>query len=664
MRIERLRLKNFLSFKELDHIFRNEPTLVQGKNLSEESKESNGSGKSTMQAGVAYALMATPLRKQALDRDLIYWGENEAEIELTMYCPIRNQRLVISRTLRVKGSSTLNLTINDEPVVVATVLEGNRFILDWVSISPEDIKSFYILNKENYKSFLSSSNTDKLALINRFIKADGLDNAEKVIKDESKPYQEAIENAQRDLYTAEGELRVYMSQLEDEQGRDVECEREEKMNIIKSHIVEWEGVKEADEKDRKEFLEKKNELLKQQVELKVAVDKANKKLEEARKITFDEDAVQLTTLHDRTYRAEVEAKKLKKEDEDTIAALNSGIASLSTVLAGKIVCPVCGHEFFVSSGKTVKEVEDEIRGYQEELKNWEEDLQQVNELMKDIASEWEHYENERSKYIEKANNHLRLLNTLRDNLNAVEKTYKASERDIENYDRWIGMREHHINFCEEELKRYKSELQRVSEEKIETRVEELSSMVTLQEKKVSKLQDKVLQAEKALGDFQQWGQRFKDFKMSLACEQLKSIQDTTNSILQKQHSELRVSLDGFKVNAKGQIKSEITLLVINEEGEYCNFWGYSGGERARVEFAIIQAFQEMINATNPYGGLDFLMIDEVLEGTDPLGLNLIMESMQGINYPVYLITHTMNIRTGVSTLTVVKENKESRIENE
>ena len=130
MRIERLRLKNFLSFKELDHTFRNEPTLVQGKNLSEESKESNGSGKSTIQAGVAYALMATPLRKQALDRDLIYWGEDEAAIELTMYCPIRKQRLVISRTLRAKGSSTLNLTINDEPVVVATVLEGNRFILD------------------------------------------------------------------------------------------------------------------------------------------------------------------------------------------------------------------------------------------------------------------------------------------------------------------------------------------------------------------------------------------------------------------------------------------------------------------------------------------------------------------------------------------------------
>lgn len=664
MRIERLRLKNFLSFKELDHIFRNEPTLVQGKNLSEESKESNGSGKSTMQAGVAYALMATSLRKQALDRDLIYWGENEAEIELTMYCPIRKQRLVISRTLRAKGSSTLNLTINDEPVVVATVLEGNRFILDWVGISPEDIKSFYILNKENYKSFLSSSNTDKLALINRFIKADGLDNAEKVIKDESKPYQEAIENAQRDLYTAEGELRVYRSQLEEEEGRDVECEREEYINEVRSRIRFQESNKENSEKNKKEWLLKKSELLKQQSKQKGAVDNAKKELEKVQQISFEREAVELTTLHDRTYQAEVEAKKLKKEDDDAILALNSGIASLSTVLAGKIVCPMCGHEFFVDSGKTVKEVEEEIKGYQEELKNWEEDLQQVNLLIEDIGLEWKHYENERSKYTEKVNNHHRFLNTLRDTLNTVERAYKALEREIDLCDTNIAGCDNNIDFCNEKILHEKEDLQRFEKEEIKTRVDELSSMVTLQEKKVSKLQDKVLQAEKALGDFQQWGQRFKDFKMSLACEQLKSIQDTTNSILQKQHSELRVSLDGFKVNAKGQIKSEITLLVINEEGEYCNFWGYSGGERARVEFAIIQAFQEMINATNPYGGLDFLMIDEVLEGTDPLGLNLIMESMQGVNYPVYLITHTMNIRTGVSTLTVVKENKESRIENE
>ena len=179
---------------------------------------------------------------------------------------------------------------------------------------------------------------------------------------------------------------------------------------------------------------------------------------------------------------------------------------------------------------------------------------------------------------------------------------------------------------------------------------------------LEKAQKVLDEAQARVVEMEQWGQRFKDFKMSLACEQLKLIQDAANLSLQRQKSELRLSVDGFKRNAKGQIKSEITVLVINGEGEYKSFWSYSGGERARVEMALIQAFQEMINSTNPYGGLNFLMVDEVLEGTDPLGLALLFESMKDICTPVYVISHIMNIRADIPTLTVVKEEGCSYIE--
>lgn len=80
MELTYLRLKNFLSFKELKHKFVNEPVLIKGKNLTEiESKETNGAGKSTMEAGIAYAILANSLKKQTLDRDLILWGEEEAD---------------------------------------------------------------------------------------------------------------------------------------------------------------------------------------------------------------------------------------------------------------------------------------------------------------------------------------------------------------------------------------------------------------------------------------------------------------------------------------------------------------------------------------------------------------------------------------------------------
>ena len=73
-------------------------------------------------------------------------------------------------------------------------------------------------------------------------------------------------------------------------------------------------------------------------------------------------------------------------------------------------------------------------------------------------------------------------------------------------------------------------------------------------------------------------------------------------------------------------------------------------------------FADIPHLSGPYGGLHFLMIDEVLEGTDPLGLALLLESLQEVESPVYVISHVMNIRAGINTMTVVKEDGYSRVE--
>lgn len=216
--------------------------------------------------------------------------------------------------------------------------------------------------------------------------------------------------------------------------------------------------------------------------------------------------------------------------------------------------------------------------------------------------------------------------------------------------------------CNSESEQLVEQLEKAEQAEMETKEAELEGLVALTKKKLEKANKEYGECEKQVSDMVQWGLRFKEFKMSLACEQLRIIQNFANMSLQKQRSELRLSIDGFKRNAKGKIKEEITVSVINGEGEYKSFWSFSGGERARIEMALIQAFQEMINGTNQWGGLHFLMIDEVLEGTDPLGLALLLESMSDVHHPVYVISHVMNIRAGVTTLTVVKENGYSYIE--
>ena len=161
----------------------------------------------------------------------------------------------------------------------------------------------------------------------------------------------------------------------------------------------------------------------------------------------------------------------------------------------------------------------------------------------------------------------------------------------------------------------------------------------------------------------EWIQNFKDFKMYLALEQIKNIQEIVNILLEKEGCDLRVVIEAYKKDARGNLKEEITPMVMRDDLE--SFWYYSGGERAKIEVATILAIQQMINLTNPYGGLEFLCIDEITEGLCQESLLSVVKAFNEYHFPIFLITHILNSEylEDVKILKIVKENGISRIEN-
>ena len=666
MELTYLRLKNFLSFKDLKHKFINQPVLIKGKNLTEiESKETNGAGKSTMEAGIAYAILATSLKKQTLDRDLILWGEEEAEIWLDIYCPIRKETLNIHRILRQKGSASLELMINEEEgsVKVATVNDGNAYILKWIGIAAEDLKNFYILNKENFKSFVSSSNSDKLSLINRFIKAEQLDESDSIIKEKIKPLEEKKASAMGKVRTIEGELGVYEKQLAEERERNLEEERQSLIEQINERIDNV--IKEFDEAEKKiESNQSAIVLAEQSIEnKKKKVDEASKKLSELEAVDYKGQYETLSKERSET-DSKVEAIRKRRKDAQELSSQYTADANkLNAILKGTVKCPKCGTEF-VTSGDEI----DVDKTRKEAAKKIKEATVQDN-LAEEALRELSLFEERVKKYDEKFSKiriseqgTIKAIREIQNEITRIRGEITRSNQLIASFKEDITHQENIQLRCNNESEQLVEQLEKAEHAEMETREAELEGFVALTKKKLEKANKEYSECEKRVSDMTQWGLRLKEFKMSLACEQLRIIQNFANMSLQKQHSELRLSIDGFKRNAKGKIKEEITITVINGDGEYKSFWSFSGGERARIEMALIQAFQEMINGTNPWGGLHFLMIDEVLEGTDPLGLALLLESMNEVNHPVYVISHVMNIRAGVTTLTVVKENGFSYIE--
>ena len=183
---ERLILRNFLSFEELDYTFTKQTLGVTGENRTEEDQLSNGSGKSSLSQGLFYAIYGVNLRGKE-DKKLIRKGTKEAYTKVEIFCQKRKETLIIERTIPLKSSSKVSLTLKKDDVetsvTVVTVLDANKYVINWIEITPEDAKSYYIVTKGNYSSFFRSSNTEKLALISRFVNFSNIDKTKGVISE-------------------------------------------------------------------------------------------------------------------------------------------------------------------------------------------------------------------------------------------------------------------------------------------------------------------------------------------------------------------------------------------------------------------------------------------------------------------------------------------------
>ena len=235
MQPRRLILRNFGPFSSLKYDFVNESIAIIGENRTQDDQLSNGSGKSSISQGLFYGIYGVNLRG-VLDKKLIREGEDSAYICVQIHCPIRKQILSIEREIRTKGSSTLRLALIDgdesksTPVICATVNEGNKFIANWIEISAVDAKSYYIVSKGNYKSFFNSSNTEKLALISRFINFASIDKTKDIITERLDELNEIKRGYENEKSSFEGKLSAYEEQLNFILEEDLEKKRNDEIS--------------------------------------------------------------------------------------------------------------------------------------------------------------------------------------------------------------------------------------------------------------------------------------------------------------------------------------------------------------------------------------------------------------------------------------------------
>lgn len=666
MQPRRLILRNFGPFSSLKYDFVNESIAIIGENRTQDDQLSNGSGKSSISQGLFYGIYGVNLRG-VLDKKLIREGEDSAYICVQIHCPIRKQILSIEREIKTKGSSTLKLELIDEdeiklvPVTCATVNDGNKFIANWIEISAEDAKSYYIVSKGNYKSFFNSSNTEKLALISRFINFASIDKTKDIITERLDELNEVKRGYENEKSSFEGKLSAYEEQLNFILEEDLEKKRNDEISGLTYIINVYDDNIKEKQNSISNFEKSKIAKERQKEDIAKLRKSVEKELEELEDNSFQDTYKEIDE--------DLSLYKKQKEDEESklnkstqrVRSIKRTIDSIEMKLAGVITCPNCHHEFLLKNDESVDDLKTEKKLSESALKEETQKKSLIDKSIEELDSIIDEYlslkketQAEEKKIIDQQISIRNKLKTLSSQYYEIDESIVRIESDINKLKEQITDNEqlkvHKLKLIDE-LKT--TPLKKKDTSHLEENIKNLEKEIENKDKEILQVNDKIFK-------IQQWTTRFKDFKMYLALEQLKNIQFSANDILKRMGSDLRIMIEGFKKGANGKVKDEITPYVFRNEME--SFFYYSGGEQARCEIALILALQTMINTTKQYGGMNFLFIDEVLESADSLGVENIISSISFLKQPILVVTHVPKLNEEIRQLKVIKENGISRLE--
>lgn len=212
--------KNLCAFKLLDYkLLQKHTTLIFGNNMDNDSQGSNGSGKSAMLEAIAIGITGETLRKIKMD-EIINDAENEAIVSLLLLNTATGQRLTIQRIISRKAAQVIKVFVcanetedNEVCIEQASVADYNKFILETLGLTKEDIFSNFILSKHKYLSFLSSSDREKKEIINRFSNGVIVDESIMALQEDMVPIQELLKQAELSVANHTGRVETLQEQI-------------------------------------------------------------------------------------------------------------------------------------------------------------------------------------------------------------------------------------------------------------------------------------------------------------------------------------------------------------------------------------------------------------------------------------------------------------------
>lgn len=250
-RLKTIYAENICAFHSLHYeLQQGKTTLIFGINRDDDNQGSNGSGKSAVIECISVGLTGNPLRK-IKGEEIINDQADECFVRLQFTNSCNKELFTIERRLSRKGSASAACFIerNGEKVqtdeaVLPSIDAYNKYIMDKIGISKDELYNNFLLSKFKFQDFLSASDREKKEIINRFSNAIQVDQAIEKLVEDKLPVQEEVREVELEIAGLEGRIEMLAEQITKEEENQEEKNRgkREKINSLKQIILDKHSV--------------------------------------------------------------------------------------------------------------------------------------------------------------------------------------------------------------------------------------------------------------------------------------------------------------------------------------------------------------------------------------------------------------------------------------
>lgn len=368
--------------------------------------------------------------------------------------------------------------------------------------------------------------------------------------------------------------------------------------------------------------------------------------------------------------------KVNKKRQSELEAM---IARNSALMSGVIICPKCQHKFFTDDQVSVDEVRETLVSLRTEMEQKKSEARKLTDEFNDIDEQGENKADEIEKIVKQGkeracelDKEYAALKSLSKDVDAAEnalttmqKQLVSAENELDringkievmrnrlfgeiagilenrvmNGKSYIQQQDSSISFSQGQLKQY----QQNRKELIEAPETDFADSLKTS---LKKYESDLHNAEEAASEIQAEYDRLKEqelhftmFKSYIARKKIDALSLIVNDFLEKIGSDIRLRLEGFTVTKTGKLRDKISVQVMRDGIDCGSYHKFSGGEKARLNLACILSLHTLTNSNCEDGkGLDFIIIDELLDKSDEVGMATYCEALNKLGQTALLIT--------------------------